>query len=1240
MAINVTAVESSETTSDQSSPWTPSETYDPTDDRFVIAVLAMKDGSLLNATPFSISGGGITTWRKLDDRQAVDTFQELGCVIWYAKDASAGSGTITITWGGGVTIDAMVLSVFEVTGMNTDGNDGAGAIRAVVNNAGDAITGLEPTMASYGSTNNGTVNIVIHGVDEATTQGTGFTEIHDLTASGTVHDVGLSTSWRTGNATTYGGSWTTSGKAFVMAIEIVEASEDSAISGAGELDYVYVENNAEITSIESDWLVVAALPGGQLAASTRYLILPRLLFTADSNASEPEIRVRTADDADVATRTHMIIEPQRTGNNQLKRYFAPFAYTTGSTPETLLFEYRTSADGDEVTATMVSFMVWELVGNFGVEGTDWHEVETAPSEDELDDTTPDTTVLAQLSGSDLGTDEWLIFGYGRADDGDQNDWHQIHINACFDEATATVKSRNRAEGEDISELRITGFAIRHKASSGTPNVTIYGFQEDNGLWDDGGGFLIALPTSAFEDFEAAYTAGSTTITATVPPGDNLQQIASYVPTTNGNHLVFGHSNTLASGGLTYNWIEAGGTEIRTDESNKRQTHNWDSNKDEEQLVNFQRLNISGSTTLDLEGARTSSGDVEHRWLLAISLAAAATGDATATPSALQIGVTFDSVSMTADSLVSATALAINNTFDATTRTASANATTVALAVAVTFDQPGATADSLVSSVALAVGTTFDQVVVTADSLVSATSLAVTTTFDQTNVFADAPVSPTSLAVAVTFDPVVAEGAQNATASPSALQVGVTFDATTRTASAVATTTSLSVGVTFDAAVVSADSLVTAAALAVTTTFNATTRIASADATTASFAIGVTFDSANVFADAPVSATALAVAVTFDPVVAQGQSDATATPAALQVGVTFDATTRTASAAATTSALAVGVTFDQASVFADAPVSPTSLAITVAFDPVVAMGESDATATPTALQVGVTFDAANVRADADVATTSLAVGVTFDAAVALADSLVTATALAVTVSFDQAVVFADADAPLTALAVSVTFDEVAESPQMAVGLTALPLTVTFDPVVATGGGDATATPSALQIGVTFDSASVTADADATTTTLVVGVTFDQATVFADADASLTALVVSATFDQVALTADAAATTSTLAIGVTFDAVIASAGARVLASALTINVTFDTVVLAAGSTVSATALPLTVAFDPVVPVADSLVPAAALAVTTTFDLVTAIGGDDVSPTFTFKGREDLVHSGKTAAGLYSGKRRTDY
>ena len=625
---------------DEVTTWSTTTSFAPTGDRLVVAVVGIGDEQVENIDDFAMTGGGMTTWRPLFPRIQVGGGGVLGAQVFYAMQSSPGSGTLSQTWNGGVTIDAITISMFEFAGVNTSGSNAAHAIRAfVANKIGSTSTSFAAPLHDLGATANGVMSAVLIPVDETISVLSGYSLIHDIGAQGGAGgDIARTmTSWRDDNATTYGGSWTSEIDTLAIAFEIVEASEQDANSPSGELDNLYVsfsqDNLIKGTATSAPSHTVLGIPEGSFAASTKYLLVSRALFSYEDVSRLMKVHMETADDTDIALKSRTVTEFNDAGITHLQKlaYEFPHSYTTGTSPASLSLEAEPGGTGDETEFTGVSLWLLALTAENGLatEGTDYYEdIQVSEPDIEANEysTSAQTTVLAQLSGSDLGTDTHLILGCARVHVGSGGRWYNHEVFGCDNEATAVRMHFHQAEGEDTAEERVTGFVFRHQASSGTPNVTIYGQEEaGNANMRDGGAYLIALPATVFLDSLDDYDHVAAGIAAN---GETtVASVGAFTPTTAGPHMVFGMiHNIFGTIGLTQLWVEDGTTEIRPADSTPSQTQNWDTTNDKQASLTMQKYDISGSTTLNLQADRNAAAsNVAGRHLVVASLVLAAAG---------------------------------------------------------------------------------------------------------------------------------------------------------------------------------------------------------------------------------------------------------------------------------------------------------------------------------------------------------------------------------------------------------------------------------------------------------------------------------------------------------------------------------------------------------------------------------------------------------------------------------------
>ena len=394
-----------------------------------------------------------------------------------------------------------------------------------------------------------------------------------------------------------------------------------------ELTHFYNEENTNGTTTSSTWTNSAgtgndpaSIAGSSLEANTKYLIIARGLVGGNNASERFGMRVATADDSLVAAKSTHDIEVRQLGANDLNSYFFVYAYTTDASPADIEIQVR-SEDGLNICFFDQTSLFLLDLDAIGVAGTDYFEdVNDTVEADEVEyDTGTANTILATIPGSSMGTDEYFVLGYASVAIGSTGRWYRHDLYGSYDTSPPQqILQFAQAEGEDVAELRLTGFASRHKANSGTPDATIYGQEEAaNGNHFDNGAYLIAFPTSLFADFESVFNDNSVAVDGTETL---LNSIASYAPTVTGNHLVIGRAcgfNCTALGGM---WVESGTTEIRTGDSVPTHNHLWDDAKDLEQMITFQRYSITSTETFNLRGQGAGADfDVQDRHLLVINL---------------------------------------------------------------------------------------------------------------------------------------------------------------------------------------------------------------------------------------------------------------------------------------------------------------------------------------------------------------------------------------------------------------------------------------------------------------------------------------------------------------------------------------------------------------------------------------------------------------------------------------------
>jgi hypothetical protein len=356
-----------------------------------------------------------------------------------------------------------------------------------------------------------------------------------------------------------------------------------------------------------------------LSANTKYLIIARAHIGVQSITNKGYFRVQTADDTTIATKSEVIIEFANTGATNLFTYFFVHSFTTDATPDDIDFQFK--VDGSS-TATMDQYTLLVIdLDDLGA--ANYEETITAATGADLS-TTAWGTEMASIAAADLGTtDEWLVLGYARIGIVEVGNSYFVRLHGADDASTASDLNSVAEEAEDAAEVRIVGVQGRHKAVTSNVALAIDAYAETPNPHTHQGAYLIAINASAFDDFSHDYASANNPFTAE----ETVATVASYAPTTSGNHLIIGHIDMDdASGGETIVHLEDGTTETRTGDSGNEIDQVWTAT-DIHSVTTLERISISTTKTYNLRAASGGSGDAKNSWLLVLNLNLVAGGAA-------------------------------------------------------------------------------------------------------------------------------------------------------------------------------------------------------------------------------------------------------------------------------------------------------------------------------------------------------------------------------------------------------------------------------------------------------------------------------------------------------------------------------------------------------------------------------------------------------------------------------------
>lgn len=196
MAIEITGLTQGQDGTDDPDAVVDSATY--TAGRLYLLTLCSR-ADAVQPTISSISaptGSGIT-WTIIGAANNFDASGSRRTMFLYrGVPSSTVTSDFTITWG--ATQTAKTWAVDEVTGMDTTGTQGSGAIVQQVPGSGAGVTSLSITLAAFTSANNATYGAFGNSGEGALSAGSGFTRIGNQQLSG---EAGLGTEYLIGNDT-------------------------------------------------------------------------------------------------------------------------------------------------------------------------------------------------------------------------------------------------------------------------------------------------------------------------------------------------------------------------------------------------------------------------------------------------------------------------------------------------------------------------------------------------------------------------------------------------------------------------------------------------------------------------------------------------------------------------------------------------------------------------------------------------------------------------------------------------------------------------------------------------------------------------------------------------------------------------------------------------------------------------------------------------------------------------------
>ncbi len=405
------------------------------------------------------------------------------------------------------------------------------------------------------------------------------------------------------------------------------------------VNHFYNEELTKQANATTSFVTLTSILGSALSATTNYLIVARAMISGSNTNQIFTFRVSTADDSTIAAKSEVIIETKSANDEKGGIYFFVHSFQTDASPADIILEHKSPSVSFSSQADQMSLEAIDLDDLGSPNYFETISADPGASTDAYPTVQADEFTIA---GSSLGTDEWLVLAYQHTQVNNTANNFRVEALAAVDASSSSVVGTDENEGEDTNEIRTSGFTVRHKASSGTPNFAIQTWTGTANGFYDRGGYAIALKTSAFADFKSVYTAGSASISTTEA---TFGTITSYSPSVTADHLLFGMWNgTLTSDSPEQNMhIEDDTVEMRTGDSAIALAVDYDATANPI-LSLFHQDNIlsSDTSTYTLRGTSDlTTESVENRWLIILSLElAGGAGPQTITGSLLARSPTF------------------------------------------------------------------------------------------------------------------------------------------------------------------------------------------------------------------------------------------------------------------------------------------------------------------------------------------------------------------------------------------------------------------------------------------------------------------------------------------------------------------------------------------------------------------------------------------------------------------------
>ncbi len=247
----------------------------PGSNKLILLAVASRVSGGGNNIP-TATGNGLT-WQVVQSAKESASWNMV--TILRAMGSSPTSGAVTIDFAGQTQTNA-IWSISEYDGVDTSGSNGSGAIVQDAENSAAAATSLTVTLGTFSAGANATYGAFVSEVNQNTTFGSGFTEIHETN----ITDNSGQTQWKNSNDTTVDWSWTSGARVAGIGLEIKAAAPLIDVVSETDAGFVNPDTGGDTHPFNNAENIQYTVQAGDTLATGTYYWRVRGLDPAGTNS--------------------------------------------------------------------------------------------------------------------------------------------------------------------------------------------------------------------------------------------------------------------------------------------------------------------------------------------------------------------------------------------------------------------------------------------------------------------------------------------------------------------------------------------------------------------------------------------------------------------------------------------------------------------------------------------------------------------------------------------------------------------------------------------------------------------------------------------------------------------------------------------------------------------------------------------------------------------------------------------